>query len=146
MRIVCVKKISGCLTRGNRVQSLFFVNFFAVFRNRFVCRGFPGVFRPTWMAETKKNQGLKGALSMQNRLARMLRLKPGQMIDPFCLVEHAKPIMMSQPTPTADMPRGDELPRGFLFFDFFREIFHRWVCTPSRPLRGGKEGPACRAM
>ena len=62
VRIVCVKKISGCLTGGNLAPSLFFVNFFAVFRNPFVFRDFPGESKPAWAPRTMTNQGLRGAL------------------------------------------------------------------------------------
>ena len=83
---------------------------------------------------------------MENRLARMLRLQPGEMLNPFNLVNLGQPMMSGQPAKTAQMPRGDVLPRGFPFFYSLREFFHRQVGTPSRPLRGGKEGPACRVM
>ena len=85
-------------------------------------------------------------LDMENRLARMLRPQPGQMSNPFSLVNLGQPMMSGQPATTAQIPRGDVLPRGFPFFYSLREFFHRQVGTPSRPLRGGKEGPACRVM
>jgi hypothetical protein len=91
-------------------------------------------------------EGLTPALDMENRMARMLRLDPGEMINPFCLVSFGRRMMVGLLTRTAQAPRGDVSPRGFLFFDFFREIFHTEVETLSRPLRGGKEGPACRVM
>ena len=91
-------------------------------------------------------EGLKPALDRENGMARMLRLVPGKMINPFCLVSFGRRMMVGLLTRTAQAPRGDVSPRGFLFFDFFREIFHTEVETLSRPLRGGKEGPACRVM
>ena len=83
---------------------------------------------------------------MEKTLARMLRLMLGQMRYSFCLAALDGPIFMGKPDPTAQTPRGRVYPRGFPFFDFMCEIFHKHFGTPSRPHRGGKEGSACRVM
>ena len=122
---------------------------------REINRGFPEVLYLSHLFTRKRREtefedamteGLKPVLDMENRLARMLRLRTGEMMNPFYLTSFGEPMMMGLPTKTAQVPRGDVSPRGFLFIDFFREIFHTAVGTLSRPLRGGKEGSVCRAM
>jgi redox-sensing transcriptional repressor len=125
LRIICVKKLTNSLTVVTEALSLICVNFFAILRNRFDSAGFSGIGAPTGEARTETSQGLQVALPMRNRLARMLRPQPGQMIDPICLVKFDEPMMMGHPRRSDETPRGDVVPRGFPFFDFFREIFHR---------------------
>lgn len=122
--IVCVTKFSRCLTWTRRPCSLSFVNFFAVSRNRFVFPGFSGISAPAGGTQPAIDQGLQVAPVMRNRLARMLRLQPGEMSDTICLVNYDTR-WMGKPTLAASTPRGEVLPRGFPFFDFFRENFHR---------------------
>jgi len=122
--IVCVKEFSGCLTEASGPSSLYFVNFFAVPLNCLYRSGFSGIFHPTPEVGTRTGQGLRVALEMRNGLARMLRLMPGEMTEKICLATYDT-IWMGQLLEAAATPRGPTHPRGFPFFDFFREIFHR---------------------
>jgi hypothetical protein len=122
--IVCVKELSRRLTEASGPSSLYFVNFFAVPLNCLYPSGFSGIFHPTSEVGTRTGQGLQVALKMRNGLARMLRLMPGEMTEKICLATYDT-IWMGQPVSAAETPRGPSHPRGFPFFDFFREIFHR---------------------
>ena len=145
-RIIYVKFFSNCLTRMICTCSLEFVNFFAVPENRRVFNAFPVLKRPLKGTETETERSLQAAPFMENRLARKLLPATNVMHECLCLVGSMNPEPMPWPRQLAETPRGAQRPRGFLFFDFLREIFHRNMGTPSRPLRGGKEGSACRAM
>ena len=122
--IVCVREFSRRLTEASGPSSLYFVNFFAVPLNCLSPSGFSGIFHPTSEVGTRTGQGLQVALEMKNGLARMLRLTPGEMTEKICLATYDT-ILMGQPVSAAETPRGPSHPRGFPFFDFFREIFHR---------------------
>jgi hypothetical protein len=54
----------------------------------------------------------------------MLRLMPGEMTEKICLATYDT-LRMGQLLPAAVTPCGPTHLRGFPFFDFFREIFHR---------------------
>jgi hypothetical protein len=122
--IVCVKKFSGCLTEASGPSSLCFVNFFAVSLNCLYASGFSRIFHPTPEVGTRTGQGLRVALDTGNGLARMLLLMPGEMIKKICLATYDT-LRMGQPVSAAATLRGSSHPRGFPFFDFFRESSHR---------------------
>jgi hypothetical protein len=128
------------------VGSLTFVNFVAFPQDSRVYAGYFAMFSWIEGAQIEDNRSPSGVPSKENRLARKLRPVPGQMIKSRRLVNVVQEMILGQSIPSAEVPRCDPLLRGFPFFDFFREIFHNQISTSCRPLRGGKEGSACRAM
>ena len=144
--INCVNFFSRCLTGMFSAGSVNFVKFIAISEKCWIFKPFSATVRHFQDLETEIWGSFRAGPTLENRLARMLRLAASAMYDSCCLAGSMNPMILAWPDQLAETPRGAYCTRGFLLFDFLREIFHRRVCTPSRPLRGGKEGSACRAM
>ena len=144
--IVCVNFFSKPLTETLRAGSLGFVNFVASLFFFRVYAGFSPMNRRKGDRFLSRERGQKKAPPGGNRLAQILRPAPGQMTEIFRLVVLDDGMIVGQPIRSAVAPRSRARLRGFPFFEFLREFFHKQLGTSSRPLRGGKEGSACRAM